>query len=145
MAQRDKLTMRILIAGIPETRDRLLRLFSDCDVTFAATMYEAEEVLLEPVDAVLIAVRFDESRMFDLLRHMKSDSSLARLPVICYRTESGPVTATPLALQAVQLAARSLGAHDFIDLVTAHSDKRLRDTVLAAIAAARQVSSNPPS
>lgn len=130
--------MRILIAGIPETRERLLRLFADSDVKFVTTMHEAQEALLSPLDAVVVAVRFDESRMFDLLRHIKDDGSLARLPIVCYRTESGPVTTTALALQAVQLATRSLGAADFVDLAGGHVDKRLKDAVFAAIAAVRQ-------
>jgi len=129
---------RILIAGIQESNKRLSRLFCDCDVRFVRTMDEAGTALLRPYDVVLIAIRFDESRMFELLRHIKSDGRLSKLPVICYRSASGPVTATALARQAIELATHGLGA-TFIDLVsdsdTERANARLRDTVFRAVEA----------
>ena len=129
---------RILIAGIQESNKRLSRLFCDCDVRFVRTMDEAGTALLRPYDVVLIAIRFDESRMFELLRHIKSDGRLSKLPVICYRSAPGPVTATALARQAIELATHALGA-TFVDLVsdsdTERANERLRDTVFGAVEA----------
>jgi hypothetical protein len=104
-------------------------------------MAQAEAALTSSYDVVLVAVRFDESRMFDLQRYLKSDRNLSRIPVTCYRSAPGPVTATALARQAIVLASRALGA-DFIDLVgysnTELGNQQLRDTVLHAAKVGRR-------
>lgn len=128
---------RILIAGIEETRQRLSDVFNDCDVTFAETMAEAQAALAQPYDMILIAVRFDESRMFDLLRYLKADGTLSRIPVICYRSAQRALQATDLGRQGVELASRTLGASDFIDLVTdpdlERGNQKLRDALFRAM------------
>ncbi|HEX6004714.1 MAG TPA: hypothetical protein VFZ14_12030 [Burkholderiales bacterium] len=107
--------LRVLIAGIPETNPRMSSIFAQSRVTFLDTMDRAAEALKQRYDAILIAVRFDESRMFDLLRCLADQGISNDTPVICYRSRPGPVTSTRLALQAIQLASRSLGA-EFFDL-----------------------------
>jgi hypothetical protein len=124
---------RILIAGIEESNPRLSAIFGDCDVTFVDRMAEAEAALVEPYDVMLIAVRFDESRMFDLMRYLKANPALSRMPVICYRSSRRSLIATPLGRQGVELASRALGASDFLDLVTdrdaERANARFRDAV----------------
>lgn len=107
--------LQIVIAGIPETNERLSRIFSDCDVVLVETMNEAMKVLARRYDALLIAVRFDESRMFDLLRYVR-ETETRHVPIICYRSTPGPVTSTALALHAIKLACQALGADRFFDL-----------------------------
>jgi hypothetical protein len=133
--------MRILIAGIEESNPRLAAIFHDCDATFVDTMAEAQVALAQPYDVLLIAVRFDESRMFDLLRYLKSHGTLSRLPVICYRSSRRSLIATPLARQGVQLASCALGASDFVDLVadrdTERANQRFREAVFRAVESVR--------
>jgi CheY-like chemotaxis protein len=80
-----------------------------------STLEEAETALSGRYDALLVAVRFNESRMFDLLRHVRTSGASDRLAVICYRSTPGPVTTTALALEAVKLASQALGAKAFFD------------------------------
>jgi hypothetical protein len=105
----------ILIAGIPETNPRMSMALASWRITYVDTMGQAVEALARPYDAILVAVRFDESRMFDLLRYLADKGISKNTPVVCYRSRPGPVTSTPLALQAIQVASRSLGA-EFVDL-----------------------------
>lgn len=116
---------------------RLSDVFNDCDVTFAETMAEAQAALAQPYDMLLIAVRFDESRMFDLLRYLKSDRTLSRTPVICYRSARRALNATAVGRQGVELASRTLGASDFVDLVSdpdlERGNQKFREAVFRAI------------
>lgn len=129
-------SLRILIAGIEESNPRLSAIFDDCDVTFVSTMTEAEAALAEPYDVMLIAVRFDESRMFDLMRYLK-ENPVSRMPVICYRSSRRSLIATDLGRQGVELASRALGASDFLDLVTdpdtERANQRFREAVLRLV------------
>lgn len=113
---RIEMRVRLLVAGIPETNGRIARIFHDCDVTFVATLEEATNVLSRQYDVMLVAVRFNESRMFDLLRYARENGFTGRMSIICYRSRPGPVTSTTLALQAIKLASHTLGADSFFDL-----------------------------
>ena len=106
--------MKILVAGIPRTNQRISAIFADCNITFVNTLADATAALSARYDLVLIAVSFDESRMFELLRYAREIGLMRRAPVVCYRSKPGPVTSTPLARQAIELACRSVGA-DFFD------------------------------
>lgn len=132
---------RLLVAGIGETNQRLSDLFSDCDLTFVDTMSDARAALAQSYDAVLVAVGFDESRMFELLRYLQSDSALSRTPVICYRSGRRALAATVLGRQAVELASRALGASDFVDLISdpdvERGNLRFRETVRRAVESGR--------
>jgi hypothetical protein len=112
------LKLQILVAGIPETNGRIAEIFADCVLTVVSTLEEAETALSGRYDALLIAVRFNESRMFDLLRHVRTSGASDRLAVICYRSTSGPVTTAALALEAVKLASHAQGAKAFFDFMT---------------------------
>lgn len=124
-----RMTPRILIAGIDESDAR--RLFADCDVTLARTMDGVRTALAQHYDALLVAVRFDESRMFDLLRHMKSDTTLSQVPIVCYESGRRALKETKLGRKAVELASRALGVDDFVD---GQDNTELRETVFRVIA-----------
>jgi len=66
-----------------------------------------------PVDLILCCTHFDESRMFDLLRYVKMQPALHRIPFMCAKIVEDEVSAT--YLQGVEIAARALGADSFID------------------------------
>ena len=121
--------LRVLVAGIAETNDRIAQALSGCEVTFVDRLNEATVALSENYDILLIAVRFDESRMFDLLRYARDNGIMDRIPIICYRSRPGPVTGTALALQAVTLACQLLGADAFFDLES-YSDEEAGDQAI---------------
>jgi CheY-like chemotaxis protein len=131
---------RILIAGIEDSNRRLAGIFADCDAKFVSTIAEAQaELAAGRYDVILIAVRFDESRMFDFMRYLKSNPSLSSLPVICYRSARRALAATDMGRLSVELAARALGAYDFVDILTdpdiERGNARMRETVMRAAGA----------
>lgn len=70
------------------------------------------------LDLVLCGMFFDETRAFDLLRHVKRD--FPALPVICCRI--GDREVQPVALEATGIAAKGMGAAAFIDMPLLHAD-----------------------
>ena len=132
---------RILIAGIEDSNRRLAGIFADFDAKFVDTIVQAQsELATGRYDVILIAVRFDESRMFDFLRYLKSNPSLSLIPVICYRSARRALAATDMGRLSVELAARALGAYDFVDILTdpdiERGNARMRETVMRAAGAA---------
>ena len=132
---------RILIAGIEDSNRRLAGIFADFDAKFVDTIVQAQsELATGRYDVILNAVRFDESRMFDFLRYLKSNPSLSLIPVICYRSARRALAATDMGRLSVELAARALGAYDFVDILTdpdiERGNARMRETVMRAAGAA---------
>jgi hypothetical protein len=91
----------------------------------------------EPIRLVISTVYFDDSRMFDLLRWARTER--AEIPFICARLF--PKDITRISIEAVTIAATSLGAAAFIDvpaLEAAHgaaaATQRLRDVLLGQLA-----------
>lgn len=133
-------TPRILIAGIEESNPRLAAIFRDCNAKFVDTISEAQtELAAQRYDVILVAVRFDESRMFDFMRYLKAHESLSAVPVICYRSGRRALAATELGRLSVELAARALGAREFVDLLNdpdiEHGNAKMREAVMRAAGA----------
>ena len=70
------------------------------------------------IDLVLCGVFFDETRAFDLLRHVRSQR--AALPFIACRI--GSRTIAPVMAEAMGIAAQSMGAAAFIDMPLLDAD-----------------------
>jgi hypothetical protein len=105
------------------------------DVT---SLEAAEKVLTaDPaISLVLIGVHFDQSRMFDLLGFARS--AFPATPVVCCRVLDAEIP--KLSRQAIDIAARSLGAAGFVDLPSIAqklgqeaAESELRHLVLAQI------------
>lgn len=110
-------TPRILIAGVPETYERLSTILTGYNPEFADTFSQAKASLKSTVyQLVMIGIHFDDSRLFDLLRYLKGSESHAHVSVLCYRGTTGAETRTKLTVQAVGIACRALGASGFLDL-----------------------------
>ena len=105
---------KVLAGVISGTDARLRTVLEGHDVRIVRTMAEAIAALSAwKPDLVVIGMRFDESRMFDLVRHIRSQPRYHAMRVVCLR-----VSATMLAglkLDGVKLAAQELGADLFLD------------------------------
>ena len=100
----------------------------DADILEAGTMSEAVARLKSDraIHLVCSTLFFDESRMFDLLRWVRAERP--HIPFVCARalTKDSP----RISLEAVRIAAESLGAATFVDLpvlVEGHGEKRARE------------------
>lgn len=82
------------------------------------------------INLVLCGMYFAETRMFDLLRLVKDKHP--RVPVVCCRIGQSEVP--QVTLEAVSIAAKSVGARDFVDLPLlvpdAAADEEFRRLVL---------------
>jgi CheY-like chemotaxis protein len=124
----------VLIAGtLPaiETVQHLLG--TDVDYVFATSLDDALRRLEAHPDVILCNVRFDESRMIDLLKAAKAQPATRDTPFVCFR-----VTPFSLAMRkAIEITVLALGALAFVDLSTLDKDAdreaSLRDLILSQI------------
>jgi len=115
---------RILIADRPNGDRRLLEILAGHQVTFTRTMAEAERLLeQQDFDLIMVGVHFDDSRMFDLLRHVRSSGRHAERPLACIRGHRFASAAT-ISMDGLQVAARALACNVFLDLTQYPDDAR---------------------
>jgi hypothetical protein len=95
-----------------------------CQVIPAYTMPVAMELVRDRIQLVVCSLHFDESRMFDLLSYMRI--AMPRLPVVCCAMMQTQLSEA--AMHDLTVAARELGAVDFIDMrQLASADYRTRN------------------
>jgi response regulator RpfG family c-di-GMP phosphodiesterase len=86
------------------------------DLIFCNNLDHARMLLAEPVSAIICTVRFDGSRMFDLLRYVRANPATRSIPFVGLRVLQGALPIHEVA--AATTAARLLGANDFVDFCT---------------------------
>jgi CheY-like chemotaxis protein len=106
---------RILVAIRPRAITRLSNaLASDFVLTFCDSLVEAKNLLADgSFDLILCGVNFDESRMFELLRHVKSNPNTEAIPFVCIKVFEGMLHAG--SYDGVKSACTLLKAEAFID------------------------------
>lgn len=72
----------------------------------------------KPIDLVLCGVFFNETRALDLLRYVREHH--AALPFVSCRI--GDRAVAPVMVEAMGIAAKSMGATAFIDMPLLHAD-----------------------
>ena len=113
---------RILIADTPESDRRLTEVLNGHELVFARTLSAAQRVLAQRAfDLVVVGVHFDDSRMFDLVRHIRSGGQ-AEPPVACMR--SYRFVSPALSIEGLEIAARALACNLFVDLTKYPDDAR---------------------
>jgi len=111
---------KILVADVPHMDGRYRGAFADCEVHFVRTMAEARQALAQDgFRLVAIGVYFDDSQMFDLIRAIRHDHAEAGVPIICVRGHPG---FTAVTSRTLEVAVKTLGANEFIDLVHYHDE-----------------------
>src|SRR5205823_3293486 len=99
-----------------EPRAIVERILAAHELSCAETMPQAEKLLRERTfDLIICTIVFDESRMFDFLRHTKSSPEWQRIPFVCVRVRSH-ILRSPAALEAAAFSCRALGAEAFLDI-----------------------------
>jgi len=122
------MTRKILVADVPELDARLVQLLPAHHLYFVRTLEEAQRALeRDEFDLIVISVHFDDSRMFDLLRHARHELRNNAIPVICLREPGMGFSA--ISSQTLEVTCRALQANAFIDL-TAFADDAARDAAL---------------
>ena len=119
---------KILVADVPQMDARYAAALPGWEIEFVRTLGAARRALAGArYDLVAIGVYFDDSRMFDLVRSLRSAQRTAALPILCVRGRPG---FTAVSSQTLDTALRALGADRFIDLLEsagAEGDAALRE------------------
>ena len=107
---------RILVAAAPEPREIVERILAAHELSCAQTMAAAERLLREQTfDLIICTIIFDESRMFDLLRLVKSRPQWQGIPFIGARVRVNVIRAAS-AMTAAALTFEELGAAAFLNI-----------------------------
>lgn len=109
------MTRKILVADTPEADRRLSAVLSGCDLVFVHTLEKAERAIERTqFDLVLVSVHFDESRMFDFLRHLQASGIHGNCPVVC--TRSYRFVSPAISIEGLEIAVKALGCSLLLDL-----------------------------
>jgi CheY-like chemotaxis protein len=107
---------KILIAASPEPRQLVERMLAGHELCCAESMEQARESMCEgSYDLILCTLLFDESKMFDLLRHAKSKPKWQPVPFVCTRVKSH-LQWSSITLKAVEFTCQAMGAAAFLDI-----------------------------
>ena len=116
----------------PLTKKRILVAVDDCErlerileghiLTIPHSVEEAErELQAREYHVVILGVLFDESRMFELLRLVRTFKQNALTPVVCMLT--GPSNLSPVAIEGLDHAVKAMLANAFLNLTKFPDDK----------------------
>jgi hypothetical protein len=115
---------RILLASAERAYTRLFSVLPDHELTYVRNFTDAETALkADGFDLIMIGSRFDEARMFDLLRFLKADSKYSEIPVICFRGLRFSAREDESLLRIVEMACKEMGASCFVDLAAFPHDE----------------------
>src|SRR4051812_3619256 len=106
----------ILVAASPEPRAIVERILTGHELSCAETMKEAEQFLHERTfDLIISTIVFDESKMFDFLKLVKSSPEWRRIPFVCARVRPH-ILYSLTTRRAAEFTCRELGAEAFLDI-----------------------------
>ncbi len=132
----DQQSTPLLIATTELQRQKIFKTLGDhFDLSFVSTMKEAQEVLERgnsPLFSLVIcSIDFDESRMFDLLRFIRTSARLKTLPFVAISVRHPSSLYSGTARSAMELMGSG-----FVEL-TEHGDdseeQNLLDTILMSL------------
>ena len=126
---------RLLVAGTPSAISEVQHLLgSEVDYLPARSMDDALHGFELAPDMIVCNVRFDESRMLNLLQAAKENPVTRETPFLCLRLAPLP----PRWKKGIEVAVLALGAIAFVDLSSMEKDlgraaaeKELRRMVLS--------------
>jgi hypothetical protein len=127
---------RILVADTATGAKMIQNVFGrDFELVHARSIEQALPVLRHRLAAIVCGLHFDGSRMFDLLRAIRSQPIARDVPVVCYRDLESDLGAA--AIEGLEIATAVMGAIAFVDTYTLkrrygipHADEVLRSYVI---------------
>ena len=128
---------KVLVAGTPAAIETVQHLLgAEVDYLPAGSLEAALHGLDDHPDVILCNVRFDESRMMDLLEAAKARSDTRETPFLCLRLAPMP----PSWRKMIEVAVVGLGAVGLFDLASLERDcgrdaagRELRNLVLSHV------------
>ena len=106
---------KVLVADIPAADDKIRECLPEHDLYFVRTLGQAvRELRGDGYQLIVIGMHFDDSRMFELLRYVRSLPHHKDVPVVCVQCEE--VMLSEAVLKNIEDAVKALGGNAFIDL-----------------------------
>jgi CheY-like chemotaxis protein len=100
-------------------------------------MAQAEQLLRgQPFDLIICTIVFDESKMFDLLRLLKSSPKWQRIPFVGARVRAHVLKRT--SVRSAALTCETLGAAAFLDIedYKVEPEREMREAIERLLGAA---------
>ena len=111
----DSVPMKKSILVADHSDARISAMLNGHDLSFVHTLDQAKATLTgRNFDLIVIGVHFDESRMFDLLRHVRWQERHRATPVVCVL--STDFVRHAIAAEGVEIAVKALGGTAYLDL-----------------------------
>jgi DNA-binding NtrC family response regulator len=128
---------KILVADVTEMDERIRQCLPGHELKFVRTLSEALRMLRrDGFSMVVIGLHFDESRMFELLSHVRSLPQYKDVPVVC--VQGLDIILPEGAMRTVDMAVKALGGTAFVDLRDEAHDFRRHCDFLDRVAIAGQ-------
>jgi len=122
---------KILVADTPDGDRRISAILPEHDLVFVRTLDQAQRALTRAQFAlVLVGVHFDDSRMFDLVRALRSDEEHGEVPIVCVRGRPG---FTAITTRTLEVTLKALAADEFLDLLHFGDDAAGNAALRAAV------------
>jgi response regulator RpfG family c-di-GMP phosphodiesterase len=107
----------ILIADTPQSVVSLKIILEGHELIIASTIEEAmADLQKETYDLIIVGVHFDNSQMFELMRHVHASPNNAGKPIISFSARDTEMTR--IIHESIELASKTAGAWMYLD---AHS------------------------
>ena len=126
------MTTKILVAANPAGFSRISKAIrKDYSVRGVFTLQNAQNALSNNTfDATILTLKFDGSKMPELLRWMKFQRNFADMPIICVKQMN---TDSDLFKDDIHLAKSLVGPHYFVDLDQAQTLPEPDQAILDAL------------
>lgn len=106
---------KVLVAIRPEDEEVMRRVLGEeFEVLVCGSLAEAQAALTPDLDMIACGVHFDEGRMFDLLRIVKSDAALSAIPFWGVLRDEGLLSTA--ITRGIRTAMKALGANGLFNL-----------------------------
>jgi hypothetical protein len=106
---------KVLVADVPEMDERIRQCLPGHELVMVRTMREAMTALRhDGFSLIVIGVLFDESRMFELLTHVRSLQAYKDAAVVC--VQGSDLMMPEPVMHTVDMAVKALGGTAFVDL-----------------------------
>lgn len=107
--------VKVLVAIRPDDAELMRRVLGDeFDVIACVSLAEAQAALTPDMAMIACGVHFDDGRMFDLLKFVKSNAALAGIPFWGVLRDDGMLSTA--ITRGIRTAMKTLGAHGLFNL-----------------------------
>lgn len=122
--QRSSPRTRILLAAAQDVGERLHRVLAGHEIVVARSLDKAIELVeQQQFGMVVIDVHFDDSQMFELLHHVRTNRQDHRVPVVCILGVRHTIPMSKVMIEGLNYAVKALTANAFLDLAQMPDDE----------------------